>query len=377
MHIVFLTNEYPKKDEPHGGIGSFVKFLAEKLIAKGYGVSILGINNNCKNEFSNQSGIKIYRLKKSTWKFAKFYQHKNRILKKLKEIHNENPIDIVEGSELNFAFFPKRTPYKKLIRLHGGHHFFARELNKKPVFWRGYQEKKSFKNADIFIAVSNYVGNQTKKYLKSNFDFSTIYNGIQLDYFYESDTEKEVPFRLLFIGTVCEKKGIHKLIEALPVIKNKFPNVHLDIIGRDWFMKNGKSYINYLKKTINENIKDSVSFRGNIPYSKIPYEIEKAQICVYPSLAESFGLTIIEAMSMGKSIAASNIEPFKEIVADSNSVSFFNPNNSKEITEKICELLSDHSLRQQLITRSRNHIFNRFDSSKIVEQNITFYKSVI
>jgi glycosyltransferase involved in cell wall biosynthesis len=94
-------------------------------------------------------------------------------------------------------------------------------------------------------------------------------------------------------------------------------------------------------------------------------------------LAESFGLTIIEAMSMGKSIAVSNIEPFKEIVADSNAVSFFNPNSSKEITNKICELLSNHSLRQQLKTRSRKHILESFNSSKIIEQNIEFYKSII
>jgi glycosyltransferase involved in cell wall biosynthesis len=87
VHIVFLTNEYPKKGQSHGGIGTFVKFLAEKLIAKDFNISVVGINNHHKNKFSNEGGINIHRLKKSLWKFAKFYQHKNRIVKKLQEIY--------------------------------------------------------------------------------------------------------------------------------------------------------------------------------------------------------------------------------------------------------------------------------------------------
>ena len=223
MHICFLTNEYPKQGASHGGIGTFVKFLAENLVSKGITVSIVGINNSLLNENIVDKKVSIYRLGKSHWKFGKFYHHTRKIQNKLKEIHVQNPIDIVEGSELNFAFFPNKTPYKKLIRLHGGHHFFAIEQGLKPALWRGFQEKRSFKKADYYVAVSDFVGNQTKKYLNSNFSFETIYNSINLESFYESNIEKEKPFKIVFIGTVCEKKGIDKLILALPLIKKTAP----------------------------------------------------------------------------------------------------------------------------------------------------------
>ena len=109
MHIVFLTNEYPKKDNPHGGIGTFVQFLANKLILEDIKVSVLGINNVFIDEFERDNKIDIYRLKKSKWKFAKFYDQNKRLQNKIHQINKENNIDIIEGSELNFAFFFKEN----------------------------------------------------------------------------------------------------------------------------------------------------------------------------------------------------------------------------------------------------------------------------
>ena len=377
MHICFLTNEYPKKGESHGGIGTFVKFLAENLVSRGVNVSVLGINNSLLDESTFEKNISIYRLGKSNWKFGKFYHHNKKIQKKLKEIHIQNQIDIVEGSELNFAFFSKNTPYKKLIRLHGGHHFFAIEQGEKTAVWRSFQEKRSFKRADKFVAVSNFVGKRTKKYLNFNFNFKTVYNSINLNAFYESKVDEEIPSKLVFIGTVCEKKGIDKLILALPFIKKQHPNVTLDIVGRDWFSKQGESYIEYLKTIISNDVKESINFLGNMPYHKLPKIIESSQVCVFPSIVESFGLTIIEAMAMGKVVAASNIKPFNEIVANSNSVSFFNPNSIEDISDKISLLLSDKQLRINNGKKSREHIYKMFETNKILDDNINFYKSIL
>ena len=65
MHIVFLTNEYPKNDESHGGIGTFVQNLARNLIKKNSSVSVVGISNNHLDETEIDEGVVIYRLPKS------------------------------------------------------------------------------------------------------------------------------------------------------------------------------------------------------------------------------------------------------------------------------------------------------------------------
>ncbi|MFD2528376.1 glycosyltransferase family 4 protein [Polaribacter marinaquae] len=377
MHILFLTNEYPYKNEAHGGIGTFIKFLAEQLIENNIKISVLGVYNIQEDETYKLNKIDVYRLKISKWKFAKFYDHKIRILKCIKEIHKKKQIDIIEGSELNFAFFPYKSSYKKVIRLHGGHHFFASEEQRKVNNWKAYQEKISFKKADNFVAVSNYVGYKTKRLLKNNFTYTTIYNSIDLRPFYKSSYNKEHLYKLLFVGTVCYKKGIDSLIDAIPIIKKKYPNVVLEIIGRDWVDNNGNSYTGLLKKRIKDIDKHNIKFTGSIPYKDIPRRLEEAQLCVYPSISESFGLTLIEGMAMGKAIIASNIKPFNEIVGNSNSVLFFKPNSKEDISEKVVHLFSDHKKRLELIEKSRKHILECFDSDSILEDNISFYKSIL
>ncbi|MFK8059422.1 MAG: glycosyltransferase family 4 protein [Polaribacter sp.] len=375
MHIVFLTSLYPKPNLNGGGIGSFVQFLANELIKKSIKVSVVGINNNYDYEFTEENEIEIFRLPKSKWKFAKFYQHSKSILNKLKEINNKTKIDVLEGSELGFAFFPKKTSYTKLIRLHGGHHFFSKELGTKTSFWRSFQEKKSFQKADAYVAVSNYVGKKTKEYLKSNFNFKTIYNCIDTDKF-SPNNNSNLTNTLLFVGTVCEKKGIRQLVLAMPIIKKVIPDIQLKIIGNDW-VENHKSYKEYLKTFIFDDVKDNIEFLGQVSNALIPKYISESKICVYPSHMESFGLTWLEALSMGKPLVLGNVGPANELVINNKTAILVNPYNFNELAESVIKLLTNEDLTRNIGQNARKDILERFSYKSIVNQNIAFYKSLI
>jgi glycosyltransferase involved in cell wall biosynthesis len=378
MHIVYITYEYPKKGLDAGGIGSFVQFLGRHLVSNGIRVSIVGINNCTTNESNNDNGVQVYRLGKSTWKFAKFHDNTRRVLKKINEINNINKIDVVEGSELNFAFFPKITTYKKVIRLHGGHHFFAIELNKKPAFWRGFQEKMSFKKADEFIAVSNYVGLQTQKHLKFNFNYDVIFNSINVINFKHNKALTAKKNKILFIGTLCDKKGIKNLILALEIVRKKIPNASLEIIGRDWFSKEGKSYKRYLEEVIKQKkLEDAVCFLDVIKYSSLPNYIQQSQICAFPSKMESFGLVVIEAMSMSKPIVLSDIGPFKEIITNKESGLFFNVNLIRDISNKIIKVLQDDQYAKMLGINAKKKFDSKFHPNILIQKNINFYKALL
>jgi len=377
MHIVFLTNEYPKNNESHGGIGTFVQNLARNLFLKGIQVSIIGINK-CKGEVELDKGVAVYRIEQSKAKFGKFIFNSIRIRKKLSEIHRVKPIDIVEGSELSFAFLPKKTSYKKIIRMHGGHHFFAVTLNKKPALWRSFQERTSFKKADKLISVSEYVGETTSSLLNLIKPYKTIYNFIDLEKFEPKTSVKVIYKSIVFIGTICAKKGVKELVEAFPIIKNKIPNANLLLIGRDWKSKEIPSYIQFLKENyIDSSFGNGIQFLGTIPQDEIPNVIANADICVYPSHMESFGLTVIEAMSMQKPIVFSNIPPFKEIITNNISGLECNPYDSNDIAEKIIDILSDSDKSVSFAKNARKEVTSKFDSESIIKDNIDFYKSCI
>ena len=145
MHFVYLTSEYPQPNVPHGGVGTFVQTLARELVKFNFKISVVGINKNTSYEEVDDKGVNIYRLPQSKEKFISGILNFKSINQKLKEIHKKNPISIIESAEMGLAFIDKIPDIKYVIRLHGGHHFFAESENRGVNWWKAFQEKKSFK----------------------------------------------------------------------------------------------------------------------------------------------------------------------------------------------------------------------------------------
>ncbi|WP_281231907.1 glycosyltransferase family 4 protein [Flavobacterium gelatinilyticum] len=380
MHICFLTNEFPKEGFPHGGIGSFVKTLAITLVKNNIKVSVVGINYTSKTENEIVDGINIYRLKKSSVKGLSWYFNSKAVNKKISQIHKENPIHIIESSELGLAFISKIKDIKYIIRLHGGHHFFAESENRKINKWKGFQEKRSFSKADAFIAVSQYVKKHTEKYLSyNNKPVAYISNPIDTDFF-KPIVKNESDNKIVFAGTVCEKKGIRQLIQAFPLVKKEIPNAVLEIYGRDWFFADGTSYIKMLtEKELSKigNVAEDIYFKGAISFNEIPNAYAQATVCVFPSHMETQGLVAPEAMSMEKAVVFTKLGPGPEAVEDYKTGLLCDPYNPEDIAEKIIWFFSNKEKKEIIEKSARKFVVQKYGLNTIIDQNIVFYKSLI
>ena len=379
MHICFLTHEYPQKDATQGGIGSVVQTIGRALVEKGVKVSVVGVYKEMKQEtFEYDEGVAVYRLHASSWPIARFIPNSRSLVKKLYEIHSDEPIDIIEGSELSFAFIPKKFPAKKVIRMHGGHHFFAVTLGKKPAFWRSFQEKRSFAKADGLIAVSRFVGEKTTELLRLTQPFTTIYNIVDTTKFYKADPKKVSPKKLLFVGTVIEKKGVRQLVQAMPKILERFPDARLEIIGRDWkHPETGESYTEYLKTFILPDFAHAIKISGPIPHTVIPQKLEEAEVCVYPSHMEAMPIAWLEALGMGKAVVASKLGPGPEAIIDEKTGLLCNPLDPDDIARKVIRMLSSPSESIAMGENARRDILQRFDPDRIIDANVSFYKGLL
>jgi glycosyltransferase involved in cell wall biosynthesis len=380
MHICIISHEYPKPGFPHGGIGSFLKTLAPKLVENGVKVTIVGLSYENKYEFEKDRGVEIFRLnyfnpKRLGWFFAG-----RAIAKKIAEIHNNTPIDIVEASELGLAFVKKHKEIKYIIRLHGGHHFFAEAENRKINFWKGFQEKRAFKKADAFIAISKYVKSHTEKFLSfHNKPICFINNIIDTEFFKPINIPIN-KYSILFMGSVCEKKGVRQLIQSFPIVKNKFPQATLQIYGRDWFFPDGKSFIEYLKRdeiSKMESISNDIYFHGQINYEDVPKKYSKAHVCVFPSHMETQGLVAPEAMSMQKNVIFTEKGPGKETITEYKTGLLCNPLDPLDIAEKIIWIFSNKNESEKIAINARQSILENFSASIILKKNIDFYKKII
>ena len=378
MHIVFLTSEYPKESFPHGGVGTVIQNLARGLVNYGHQVSIVGLNYIEKHEIENDNGVNIIRLKKKNIKGFTWFINAKKINKALKDLHKIKPIDIVESTELGLAFINKIKGIKYLIRMNGGHHFFAESENRNINWWKGFQEKRSFKKADYVIGVSDYVVSHTSKYIDFQNKFAgVIFNLANLNRFKASNHTKEINGRVFFAGSICEKKGIRQLIKAMPKVIDLIPEAHLVIAGRDTKIRgSNKSYLKYLKSEIDENIKNKVIFIGVVKNDKLSLEIAKAQVCVYPSHMEAMPLAWLEVLAMGKPFIGSSLGPGLEIIAHNKTGLLCDPFDIEKLASQIIHLLKNPEFANKLGKKALKDIKQRFSYDRIIKQNIDLYKSI-
>lgn len=379
MHICFLTNEYPKEGFPHGGLGTFVKTIAEELVSKNIQVSVVGLNYNPIDETEQLNGVTVIRIKRSKVKGLAWFFNSKNIGKTIDAIHRKAPIHIIEGPELSLAFLPKIKDIKYIIRLHGGHHFFAEGENRGINWWKGFQEKRSFKKADAFITVSNYVKSHTAKFLSyHNKPIEVIFNPINSQLFQPLETAIEVS-NITFAGTICEKKGVRQLIQSFPMVKEKFPSAVLNLYGRDWLFPDGSSYIKMLQEIELPKIGDiskDIIFHGAVSYNEIPSAYAKAAVCVFPSHMETLGLVAPEAMAMEKAVVFTKLGPGSEVIADGETGWLCNPHKPKEIASTIIQVLSNPQKANEIAKKGRLSVLQQFEIKTIVAKNIEFYNKL-
>lgn len=163
-------------------------------------------------------------------------------------------------------------------------------------------------NFTKIITVSNYIKGRASTVFPVD-KIETVYNGIDLKNF----TKKVFPiinrrqlgfadndFVMVYSGRINKDKGVSELIDAMLLLKG-IPKIKLMIIGGSFFdgSKNDDEFINLLKDKA-KNIVNKIIFTGFIPYNQVPDYMQLADIAVLPSMwEEPFGLTIVEAMTIG------------------------------------------------------------------------------
>lgn len=377
MHICFIANEFPLPNKSYGGIGTFLLTYSNLLVQEGYLVSIVGVIEG-ESIISKINGVNVFYKPKSTSKKISWLKNSLTISKTIKEIHEKNKIDIIEAQEAGFAFVKIPQGIRKVIRMHGGHHFFHTFENKKLNLKKALLEKISFLKTDGIIATSDFVKKQTSKFL----DFSkkkniTINNPIPIKQFYPSDRDKVIRGAIVFAGTICEKKGIRQLCLALPEIRKYYPEVHLYIYGRDWFFSDGTLYKDWMLNQLSNEVKENITFKEPVPYSKLPSVYEFGEICVFPSHMEVQGLVAPEAMCMEKVVVFTKYGPGPETITDGLDGFLCDSLDVNNIATTIIKVLENRENNRIIEISAREKVLQKFSPYKILKRNIEYYNSIL
>jgi D-inositol-3-phosphate glycosyltransferase len=142
---------------------------------------------------------------------------------------------------------------------------------------------------------------------------------------------------ILFVGRIERLKGIDKIIMALPFLSRFQP--HLLIVGEDG---NRPGEIETLKNLAgNLHLSDSITFTGLVDYERLPAYYNAADVCVFPSHYESFGLVPLESLACGTPVVATDVGDLRHIIRQGETGFILADARPEFLADKIEMILDD------------------------------------
>lgn len=303
-------------------------------------------------------------------------------------IRDFDVVHCMSGGGASFSLYRKISSVKKpLVTTYHGSWFrldsVARQCNGYGVrdlpTWLMFHpveertKKLALSEADRVLAVSGYV----KKTLICDYKIpdekiEVCYNGVDAKYFQpigETLLENKANPVVLYAGDLISRKGIGFLLKAIPrVLKEAEAD----------FAFAGDGYWRLIIEDTSRRLgfRKNVKFLGHIPYDKMPTAYRSCDLYVLPSLMESFGLTVAEAMACGKPVIATNVGGISEIVQQRKTGILVRPGDIEGLAEAMIELLSDSRLASRYGKEGRGIVTEKFTWEAVAKRVLQVYEEV-
>jgi len=379
LKIAFLTSEYPHPSiGGSGGIGSSIRYLGRALTQLGHKVTIL-LYQQPVEEVIDDSGVTIRRIKNVKFKGLSWLLTRKKIERIVDEIFDLGEIEILEAPDwtgITSFIKPKKCPV--VIRLHGSDTYFCHLAGRSSKWINRFHEIRALKNADAVISVSAFTGKTTKNIFRLSFNYQVIHNGIDLQEFTPNHNGIEKS-RILYFGTLIRKKGVLELPLIFNQVHMSDPSAELILVGNDSadITSGSDSTWALMQPLFDAKALNNVEYLGPKTSEDLRVEIQKATICVFPSFAEAFPLSWLEAMAMEKAVVASNVGWGTELVNQRVDGLLAHPKDHNQFAQYINALLKDPNLNSKLGKNARKSVVEKFGHQMIAIESLKFYKSIM
>jgi glycosyltransferase involved in cell wall biosynthesis len=238
-------------------------------------------------------------------------------------------------------------------------------------------EKNLALESEIVICCSQYMQDEINTLFgRPRSDLRIIPNGVDPELFttlpdnprFDIGEDDKIVF---FLGRLVPEKGVWQLVQCFPKVLAKEPNAVLYIGGR------GPLKVQLEKLCQELGIADRVIFTGFIAKQDRNYVYNRAQVAVFPSLYEPFGIVALEAMATRTPVIVGNVGGLAEIVEHRVNGLKVTPGNVDELAEAIIELLNNAELAHRLQETGYETVKSVYGWDVIAESTREVYREVI
>ncbi|HVN56639.1 MAG TPA: glycosyltransferase family 4 protein [Anaerolineaceae bacterium] len=255
---------------------------------------------------------------------------------------------------------------------------------------------KRLRKVDLILGCSDYITQTIQRQFPEYAAIcQTIYNGVDTRLFSSpiSRVNHAQTDKLLMVGRVSPEKGTHTLVEAYVRIAPRYPQLKLEVVGSigvipvDYIVKLSDdptvrglerfyqgNYFETLKKMIPKELHERIHFQGYIGHDLLVPHYQSADILVNPSLSESFGMSLIEAMSCGVPVVATRVGGMVDVVEEGKTGFLVPPDAPQDLAQAISDLMSNPALREEMGRAGKIRANDLFSWENIVSQLLLGYE---
>lgn len=226
--------------------------------------------------------------------------------------------------------------------------------NKFALYYAKFMIKMALKKSDYILTVSQNTKKDLVKYFNADPQKIVVtYNGVEdtfkpknskyYEYLYDRYNISKDKKILLYVGNKKPHKNLKNLIKAISLLKNK-ENYILILSGKGF-----DGYDELEKMSKDMNLENQIIHTGIVSDEELIDLYNLADLFVFPSLYEGFGIPVLEAMACGTPVICSNTSSLPEVVED--AAYMFDPHDITQIKNSIELLMSDRILYLDLINK--------------------------
>jgi glycogen(starch) synthase len=411
LRICFLVWEYPPT--LIGGLGTYAEYITREFVEMGHDVTVFTLNPGNLKTREVIKGVEVHRplIADASNVFPMFVTEDLRrwganirffndifIYNVLSATKFVNHLIKKEGykfdvvavhdwlSSIGGIIIKNETEIPVVFHVHSTEFGRSRDGGSEVV---SHFESSTAQVVDRIITVSHIMREDLIRHGWTAEKISVVWNGVNPDRYNPTKHSsadikrirgqygiKDDERMLFFLGRLTWVKGVRNLIQAMPAILEEYPKTKLVILGKGEEQKDIDETASRL------GIKDRVVCRFEfVPEKERILHYAAADICVFPSIYEPFGIVSLEAMSMAKPVVvgAHGVVGFREQVInsgpDQNGI-HVNGESSSDIAWGVKEILKSPELAKKWGKNGRKRVLQYFTWAKVAEQTCKIYKSL-
>lgn len=387
MKILMLSWEYPPRIV--GGMARVVHDLSQRLYKDGHEVTVITYRDGDTPYYENDKGVNVYRVDNYMIHPNNFVDwvmqlNFNMVAKASELMNKEGKFDVIHAHDwlVTYATKSLKDAYKIPVvttihatengRNSGIHDEVQRYINDSEWLL-------TYESTEVIVN-SNFMKGDLQRIFGLPFEkINVIPNGINLNNF--NGIEKDYDFRrqyamdnekiILYVGRLVYEKGIQHLITAMPKILSHYHDSKLVICGKGGMMDELK------EEARNLGIENKVYFAGYCDSKKVQKMYKCADIAVFPSTYEPFGIVALEAMLAGIPTVVSDIGGLNEIIEHGQNGMKSYAGNANSIADSVLALLFDPKLCDTVSKNAVKKVKELYNWNKIAQDTHYVYEQAI